>query len=243
MTITPNLIRIMTDIMNFEKNKIPGIEIFVNKKNIKEIYALIIGPESTPYQNGLFFFKIDFPDDYPKKNPNVKFLTINSKIRFNPNLYENGKVCLSILGTWSGPGWSPTMTLSSVLLSIQSLLHENPIINEPGHEKYKVTEIISENYNNYLRYWTIKLGIIEVILLKNFDNYREMFNDYITSHLVKNLNNIYNDTKTFALLFEGDLLNGENIYFIKNKKHCLKFNDLIKYLEIISKKYKIKLSC
>jgi hypothetical protein len=33
-------------------------------------------------------------------------------VRFNPNLYINGKVCLSLLGTWSGPSWNPkTSTL------------------------------------------------------------------------------------------------------------------------------------
>jgi len=233
MTFSPNLVRIMTDIMNFEKNKIPGIEIFVNKKNITQIYALIIGPQTTPYQNGLFFFKLDFPDDYPKKNPTVKFLTIDNKVRFNPNLYENGKVCLSILGTWSGPGWSPTMTLSSVLLSIQSLLHENPIINEPGYENYKVDSIMSQNYNNYLRYWTLKLAIIDIVTKDAYSEYFKMFKDFIISHLIKNSTEIINDIKTFSLLFEGDPLNGDNIYFIKNKKHNLKFNDLLKSIEKI----------
>ena len=31
----------------------------------------------------------------------------NTQVRFNPNLYNCGKVCLSLLGTWSGPGWVP----------------------------------------------------------------------------------------------------------------------------------------
>lgn len=50
-------------------------------------------------------------------------------MRFNPNLYANGKVCLSILGTWDGPSWTPGMTLSSVLLSIQTLLSATPYHN------------------------------------------------------------------------------------------------------------------
>ena len=28
--------------------------------------------------------------------------TGGNKVRFNPNLYDSGKVCLSLLGTWSG---------------------------------------------------------------------------------------------------------------------------------------------
>lgn len=56
-------------------------------------------------------------------------------MRFNPNLYKNGKVCLSILGTWTGPAWSPALTLEKVFVSIQSLLSEQPYTNEPGYEK------------------------------------------------------------------------------------------------------------
>lgn len=50
-------------------------------------------------------------------------------MRFNPNLYAEGKVCLSLLGTWSGPGWVPGVSsLAQVLLSIQSaILVEAPL--------------------------------------------------------------------------------------------------------------------
>ena len=37
--------------------------------------------------------------------------------------------------TWSGPAWSPAQSLSSVLISIQSLLNEKPYHNEPGFEQ------------------------------------------------------------------------------------------------------------
>ena len=52
---------------------------------------------------------------------------------FNPNLYANGKVCLSLLGTWDGPGWvKGESTLLQVLVSIQSLiLVAEPLYNEP----------------------------------------------------------------------------------------------------------------
>ena len=47
------------------------------------------------------------------------------------------QVCLSLLGTWSGPGWVPgTSTLLQVLLSIQALiLVDQPFFNEPGFER------------------------------------------------------------------------------------------------------------
>lgn len=113
------------------------------------IKAMIIGPKDTPYENGCFLFDIFLPLEYNQSCPSVKSMTTNGGLyRYNPNLYADGvssdsfcealltvqKVCLSLLGTWSGPGWiSGKSTLLQVLISIQSLiLCEEPYINEPG---------------------------------------------------------------------------------------------------------------
>ena len=120
-------IRVMNDYVDFNKNKQDGIYLWIDKTNIFQQYALIIGPENTPYFGGFYFFNIKFPDNYPDKPPEVKLMTINGKVRFNPNLYQCGKVCLSILGTWSGPSWKPIMNIRLVLNSIRSLMGEYPI--------------------------------------------------------------------------------------------------------------------
>lgn len=44
-------------------------------------------------------------------------------------------VCLCVCRTWTGPAWSPAQSISSVLISIQSLMTENPYHNEPGFEQ------------------------------------------------------------------------------------------------------------
>ena len=31
----------------------------------------------------------------------------------NPNLYVNEKICLSMINTWSGPGWLPSIAARS----------------------------------------------------------------------------------------------------------------------------------
>ncbi|KAF2605827.1 hypothetical protein F2Q68_00043670, partial [Brassica cretica] len=61
--------------------------------------AVIIGAEGTPYHDGLFFFDIQFPDSYPSAPPKVHYHS--GGLRINPNLYNCGKVCLSLLGTWT----------------------------------------------------------------------------------------------------------------------------------------------
>jgi ubiquitin-protein ligase len=78
----------------------------VDETRVDIIKALIIGPEGTPYQNGCFLFDIFLGHSYNQLPPSVKYMTTNGgKFRFNPNLYADGKVCLSLLGTWAGPGW------------------------------------------------------------------------------------------------------------------------------------------
>lgn len=83
---------------------------------------LIIGPKDSPYENGLFEFDLLCGADYPRGPPLMKFRTTGGGIvHFNPNLYPDGKVCLSILGTWEGKPWiEKQSTLLQVLLSIQA---------------------------------------------------------------------------------------------------------------------------
>ncbi|CAN6810780.1 unnamed protein product [Brassica oleracea] len=97
--------------------------------------AVIIGADGTPYHDGLFFFDIFFPDTYPSVPPVVHYHS--GGLGINPNLYGCGKVCLSLLGTWSGSSkekWLPNKsTMLQVLVSIQGLiLNEKPYFNEPG---------------------------------------------------------------------------------------------------------------
>ncbi len=123
----------------------------------------MIGPSETPYEFGFYFFNIVMPTDYPFNPPKVTYCTQNGKTRFNPNLYVNGKVCLSIINTWSGPRWTSCNTISSVLLSIQALVFvENPLHNEPGYEKE--TGIRNDNYNQLVLYANFKTAIHKMIL-------------------------------------------------------------------------------
>lgn len=128
----------------------------------------MLGPEETPYANGCFFFDMHLPD-YPHSAPAVKFLTTGRGLaRFNPNLYQCGKVCLSLLGTWSGPGWIPgESTLLQVLVSIQGLILgvAEPYFNEPAYEGLQGTSpafiTASHQYNTMIRRYTLQYAITE----------------------------------------------------------------------------------
>tara|TARA_Y100000994_G_C15571441_1_gene392621 strand:- start:58 stop:552 length:495 start_codon:yes stop_codon:yes gene_type:complete len=97
--------------------------------NIYEWQATIIGPEDSPYHNGVFYLKIIFPEDYPFKPPRVSFLT---KI-YHCNIDSNGSICLDILKEQ----WSPALSISKVLLSICSLMTdpnpEDPLVCSIAH--------------------------------------------------------------------------------------------------------------
>ncbi|XP_041342646.1 ubiquitin-conjugating enzyme E2 Z [Pyrgilauda ruficollis] len=132
------LLRIKRDIMSIYKEPPPGMFVVPDPHDMTKIHALITGPFDTPYEGGFFLFLFRCPPDYPIHPPRVKLMTTgNNTVRFNPNFYRNGKVCLSILGTWTGPAWSPAQSISSVLISIQSLMTENPYHNEPGFEQVR----------------------------------------------------------------------------------------------------------
>ncbi|XP_038077835.1 ubiquitin-conjugating enzyme E2 Z-like isoform X1 [Patiria miniata] len=160
------ILRIKRDIMNIYAEPPPGMCV-VPEEDITKVHALITGPFDTPYEGGFFHFLIRFPPDYPIRPPRVKLVTTGEgKVRFNPNLYRNGKVCLSILGTWTGPAWSPAQSLSSVLISIQSLMNENPYHNEPGFEQERQPGDC-ERYNDCIRHETIRVAVCDMLESEN----------------------------------------------------------------------------
>ena len=134
--------------------------------------------------NSAVFFKVEIPNTYPHTPPLGTFVTTNNSTRFNPNLYVNGKICLSILGTWQGPGWSSTMNIRTVINSIQGLvMNETPIINEPAYENttldYKV------NYNYYVEYHSINYALCEQLLNINQHQPFDKIKDKLVSYFLK----------------------------------------------------------
>ncbi|XP_041826857.1 ubiquitin-conjugating enzyme E2 Z [Melanotaenia boesemani] len=157
------ILRIKRDIMSIYKEPPPGMFVVPDPQDMTKIHALITGPFDTPYEGGFFLFLFRCPPDYPIHPPRVKLITTGyNTVRFNPNFYRNGKVCLSILGTWTGPAWSPAQSISSVLISIQSLMTENPYHNEPGFEQERHPGD-SKNYNECIRHETMRVAVCDML--------------------------------------------------------------------------------
>ncbi len=102
--------------------------------------ATIIGPADSPYQDGVFNLKIEFPQDYPFKPPKIMFIT---KI-YHCNINESGMICLDILKDQ----WSPALTISKVLLSICSLM-DDPNPNDPLN--IDAAQLYNQNKNMFIK--------------------------------------------------------------------------------------------
>jgi len=169
--------RIISELCSFKSvlplNNDSTIWCLTSKINFNIFTFIISGPKDTPYENGLFEFHAYFPPHYPDLTPKVHLHTTgNGKFRFNPNLYADGKVCLSLLGTWDSENqsekWNPkTSTFLQVMISIQSLiLIEQPYFNEPSYEREQGTDFgkrKSKEYNENIYPNTIKYAMLDMI--------------------------------------------------------------------------------
>ena len=150
-------------------------------------YALVMGPEDTIYNYGYYFFKFNFTKEYPFKPPVLEYLTTRNGIRFHPNLYRNGKVCLSLLNTWSGEQWTSCQTIRTILLNLVTLFHNKPLLNEPGiTEKYKYFN----KYNEIIEFSNYNTAVNSILNKRILPNINDKFKDIILENYKKNKDNI-----------------------------------------------------
>ena len=224
--------RLLKDIKELENNPLEKDGIFYKhcEEDLFKGYALIFGPKETLYENGCYFFSFHFSKHYPFQPPVVKFLTCDNITRFHPNLYRNGKVCLSILNTWKGEQWTSCQSIRSVLLTIISLFDNKPLLHEPGiTERYKDFN----NYNNIIQYKNIEISILEYYKKKKIKSLfkNETLFDFFYSKIKNNFNNenknilkIINNCK-----YKNCKTNIYNMSLLTNKEIILKqYNILLK---------------
>ncbi|KAK4099785.1 UBC-like protein [Parathielavia hyrcaniae] len=177
-----SVFRITKELSDLQKNSDLSLAVACRDVDVRNVKALIIGPHETPYEFGFFEFAFKFNKEYPRKSPQVTATTTNGgRCRFNPNIYANGRVCLSILGTWRGERgeeWSAAQGLESILLSIQSLMSANPYENEPGFED--ANEVSDQkNQKDYVQ--KIRHESLRVSVIQRLEEYLKIGPDGVTS--------------------------------------------------------------
>jgi ubiquitin-conjugating enzyme E2 Z len=187
--------RLLKDVKYIIKNPLidQGIYYIHDDTDMLKGYAMIVGPCDTPYFGGFYFFEIIYPYDYPHSPPKVKYCTNGNDIRFNPNLYKCGKVCISLLNTWRGDQWTSCQTISTVLLTLCTLLCKDPLLNEPGVNK---DHNDMDGYTEIIEYSNLDVAICDIIMKKN--GIYQPFFDKFYSFIQENFNKNYNKLLEFA---------------------------------------------
>ena len=122
----------------------------LKEDNIYKWDVIIFGPSDTPYEGGMFKTEMEFPQEYPNKPPQLKFI---SDI-YHPNIHTDGKVCISILhegeDQWgyesAAERWNPIHGVSSVVLSIISMLSDP---NDESPANIDAAVMWREKYNDF----------------------------------------------------------------------------------------------
>eukprot|EP01122_Echinamoeba_exundans_P007196 TRINITY_DN2151_c0_g3_i1.p1 TRINITY_DN2151_c0_g3~~TRINITY_DN2151_c0_g3_i1.p1 ORF type:complete len:364 (+),score=87.29 TRINITY_DN2151_c0_g3_i1:46-1092(+) len=108
-----------------------------DESNMLEWNIWMEGPPDSPYANGVFKLHMSFPHEFPMEPPELKF----DSDFWHPNVYKDGKVCISILhapgedalsGELPEERWLPTQTVATVMLSVVSMLSD-PNISSPAN--------------------------------------------------------------------------------------------------------------
>jgi ubiquitin-conjugating enzyme E2 G1 len=120
--------RLQSELKQIIKDPNYHYSISPDENNFYKWNFIIIGPEETLFEGGIFKGNITFKKEYPNIAPKV---IITSEI-FHPNIYKNGTVCMSILHNGSDAygyendsiRWNPTQGVNSVMLSLISILSD-----------------------------------------------------------------------------------------------------------------------
>lgn len=191
--------RLQKDIIDIIKNPLTdnGIYYAHDENNMLRGYAIIFGPSDTIYRYGAYYFSFAFPTDYPFSPPKVTFLTGDGITRFHPNLYRNGKVCISILNTWKGEQWTSCQNIKSILLMLVTLFHNKPLLNEPGiketHKDFKL-------FNQIITYKNIEIAILNTLCKKNIPDACVSFTPLYINYIIENKKHILKYIKSFKKL-------------------------------------------
>lgn len=228
-----NAKRLIKDIKDILKNPLHNEGVFYQHDTDEMLkgYAMIIGPTHGVYANGIYFFKFNFPTDYPFSPPLVEYCTNDGTTRFNPNLYRQGKVCLSILNTWEGDSWTSCQTIRSVLLQLLLLFHDKPLLNEPGvtssHNDFK-------NYHDIIEYKNLQHSIYFQLKYKKPFTLFSIFEKDIAKHIKTNIDDIINNCETLSRIHTKPKTITTTLY---NMKVILNYPNLLNNLHILKKRF------
>ncbi|XP_043479550.1 ubiquitin-conjugating enzyme E2 T-like [Leptopilina heterotoma] len=133
--------RIKKELARLSEHPPEGISCYAKNDKLDNLTAVIIGPNGTPYEGGLFQLDVNISERYPFEPPSVKFVTPV----YHPNIDTTGLICMDLLKMPPKGGWNPTISLENLLTAVQLLLGnpnpDDPLMAEIADElKYNKAE-------------------------------------------------------------------------------------------------------
>jgi ubiquitin-protein ligase len=224
--------RLLKDVKQILKNPLTdqGIYYIHDDEDMLKGYALIVGPSDTPYFGGYYFFEFTYPTDYPHSPPKLKYCTNGNNVRFNPNLYVCGKVCVSLFNTWRGDQWTSCQTISTSLLTLCTLLCANPLLNEPGVNKGHND---MEHYNEIIEYSNINTAICDIVSKKEsvYLPFFENFYPFVKENFIKNVDQLIVFAEKKNEAFKKQVVNFKTGFYSMNIN--VDYNIIIERLNIL----------
>lgn len=228
--------RLLKDVKDILKHPLTdnGIYYIHDDTDMLKGYALIMGPSDTPYFGGNYFFEFTYPSDYPHSPPKVNYWTNGNKIRFNPNLYICGKVCISILNTWRGDQWTSCQNISTILLTLCTLLCNEPLLNEPGVSKNNND---MKPYDEIIQFANLDIAVCDIVCKKPgvFMPFFDNFYPFIKENFKKNVDQLIELAEKKNAEFDNEIVNFKTGFY--------SMNILVDYQKVIDKLNESKIIC
>lgn len=155
--------RVQMDIKNFNGTTHEGMYYYPDEENILVGYGMICGPGDSPYEDGFYLIKFQFPGTYPFAPPKCTHLSFCDR-RQSPNFHDAGTVCLSRLNTWgTGDPWLPTMNIYSVLSMIRAqVMTPSALDNEPMYNHSAISPENAKAYDEVVRHCNYKYNVVKI---------------------------------------------------------------------------------
>ena len=141
------------ELEDLQKDPIVTLGVVVGQlKDVFHWQMTMLGPQDTPYANGLFYLRATFPEDYPKHGPKIKFL---NKM-YHLNVSDSGDICINTLSEWK-----EGTTMAEVLSLIFALFYRQNPNNPYDNEKANLFKNNRNKFDANVREYTRKYANIE----------------------------------------------------------------------------------
>ncbi|XP_076472217.1 ubiquitin-conjugating enzyme E2 J2-like [Babylonia areolata] len=138
--------RLKQDYMRIIKDPVPYVQAAPLPSNILEWHYIVLGPENSPYEGGIYHGKLIFPREFPFRPPSIYMITPNGRFKCNTRL------CLSI-SDFHPDTWNPAWSVSTILTGLLSfMLETSPTLGSIETSVYTKRQLAAQsgtfNLNN-----------------------------------------------------------------------------------------------